>query len=279
MKINIFIQFLTASEDGSENPNRFKRRQTLSVCDNFQIISVSGDISPEQLGITLTHEHFSLNFDKFYCEPPTALSEYFNDGVNEKIHLKNAGFVRQYPYGSKYNINFEDDDTHRAVLDDLKIFKKVGGGAIVENTTCGINRNLKLMYKAAKDLGLNIIAGTGHYLGMTQTPETLNMSVEQMVQLYTHEMLNGIDVQISPTEIVKIKCGIVGEIGSAYPISDFEKRSILATAEVQSNLKYGVSFHPGRDSPNSPFEIMRIYLEAGGDANKCVMSHLDRENF
>lgn len=236
-----------------------------------------GDISPDKLGIALTHEHFSLNFDKFYCEPPKALSQHFNGGVNEKLHMKNAGFVRQYPYGSKYNINFEDDDTHRAVLEDLKIFKQVGGGAIVENTTCGINRNLKLMYIAAKELGLNIIAGTGHYLGMTQSPASLKMSVEEMVNLYTHEMEKGIDVQITATETVTIKCGVVGEIGSAYPISDFEKRSILAAAEVQSNLKCGATFHPGRDSPNSPFEIMRIYLEAGGDASKCVMSHLDRK--
>lgn len=238
---------------------------------------VLGAISPDELGITLTHEHFSLNFDKFFCEPPKQLSEFFNDGVNEKLHMKNAGFVRQYPYGSKYNINFEDDDTHRAVLEDLKIFKRFGGGSIVENTTCGINRNLKLMYTAAKEIGINIVAGTGHYLGMTQTPATLKMSVEEMVQLYTHEMENGIDVEISPTETVRIKCGLVGEIGSAYPISDFEKRSILATAEVQSHFKCGVSFHPGRDSPDSPFEIMRIYQEAGGDAAKCVMSHLDSE--
>lgn len=236
-----------------------------------------GSINPDDLGITLTHEHFSLNFDKFYCEPPSKLSEFFDDGVNQKLHMKNAGFVRQYPYGSKYNINFEDDDTHQAVMDDLKIFKKFGGGAIVENTTTGINRNLKLMYQAAKEFGLNIIAGTGHYLGITQTPDTLKMSVEEMVNMYTHEMEHGIDVNFSPTETVNIKCGIVGEIGSAYPISDFEKRSILATAEVQNNLKCGVSFHPGRDSPNSPFEIMRIYQEAGGDASKCVMSHLDRE--
>lgn len=222
-----------------------------------------GDIGPDELGITLTHEHFSLNFDKFYCEPPRALTEYFNDGVNEKLHLKNAGFVRQYPYGSKYNINFEDDDTHRAVLEDLKIFKKFGGGAIVENTTCGINRNLKLMYQAAKEIRINIVAGTGHYLGMTQAPATLNMSVEEMAKLYTHEIEHGIDVAISPTETVRIRCGIVGEIGSAYPMSDFEKRSVLATAQVQSDLKCGVTFHPGRDSPDSPFDIMRIYLEAG----------------
>lgn len=208
----------------------------------------------------MTHEHFSLDFHKFYCEPPQQLSKFFTEGANAKIHLKNAGFVRQYPYGSKYNINFEDGDTHRAVLEDVKLFKEFGGGSIVENTTHGINRDLKLMYKVAQSTGVNIVAGTGHYLEMTQKPETLNMSLEQMVALYTSEVLDGIAVQLSPSAAVTVKCGFIGEVGSVYPITGFERRSIQATAEVQSSLKCGVSFHPGRDQ-RAPFDILRIYLE------------------
>lgn len=241
-----------------------------------KIQTVLGDIKPDDLGITLTHEHFSLNFDKFYYAPPEYLAKYFNDGVNEKLHLKNAGFIRQYPYGSKYNINYEDEDTHKAVMNDVQIFKDFGGNSIVENTTCGINRNLKLMYEVSKGTGVNVIAGTGFYLGMTQKSDILDISVEKMVESYTQEIVEGIDVQISPSETVKIKCGMIGEIGSGYPISEFEKRAIIAAGEAQSALKCGVTFHPGRDSPNSPFEVLRIYLEAGGDASKCIMSHLDR---
>lgn len=29
--------------------------------------------------------------------------------------------------------------------------------------------------------------------------------------------------------------------------------------------------------PRAPFEIIRLYLEAGGKADKCIMSHLDRK--
>jgi len=225
--------------------------------------------------VTLTHEHFSLDFHKFYCDPPQQLSRFFNDGVNQKLHLKNAGFVRQYLYGLRYNINFEDEETHRAVMEDVKQYKEFGGGAIVENTTHGINRNLKLMYEVAQSTGVKIIAGTGHYLEMTQKPETLNLSVEEMVQQYTREIREGVNVQLSSDQSVNIKCGFIGEVGSVYPITSFERRAILATAQVQSDLKCGVSFHPGRDF-RAPFEILRIYLEAGGDASKCVMSHLDR---
>ena len=59
-------------------------------------------------------------------------------------------------------------------------------------------------------------------------------------------------------------------------LTDFEKQAIRATGEIQEVLGCGVSFHPGRDA-KAPFEIMRLYLEAGGKAEKCVMSHLDRK--
>lgn len=38
-----------------------------------------------------------------------------------------------------------------------------------------------------------------------------------------------------------------------------------------------VSFHPGRNR-EAPFEIMRIFMEAGGNAHKTIMSHLDRNH-
>ncbi len=49
---------------------------------------------------------------------------------------------------------------------------------------------------------------------------------------------------------------------------------IEASAAVQQLEKCAVSFHPGRH-PDAPFEIMRIFLEAGGKADKTIMSHLE----
>lgn len=57
---------------------------------------------------------------------------------------------------------------------------------------------------------------------------------------------------------------------------EFEKKAIRATGEVQAQLGCPVSFHPGRNA-KAPFEIIRLYLEAGGAIEKTIMSHLDRE--
>ena len=48
----------------------------------------------------------------------------------------------------------------------------------------------------------------------------------------------------------------------------------MAAGITQSDINCPVTFHPGRNN-KAPFEIMRIYSEAGGDIKKAVMSHLD----
>ncbi|XP_063244923.1 phosphotriesterase-related protein isoform X2 [Bacillus rossius redtenbacheri] len=95
------------------------------------------------------------------------------------------------------------------------------------------------------------------------------MSQEDIFNVIITEMTEGC------LEDSTVKCGFIGEVASDWPISDFEKRSIQATAEAQSSLGCAVSFHPGRD-PKAPFEIIRLFQEAGGDVQKAVMSHLDR---
>ena len=47
-----------------------------------------------------------------------------------------------------------------------------------------------------------------------------------------------------------------------------------AAAVVQRELKCPVSIHPGRDTA-SPGQILRVFIEAGGDASHVAMCHLD----
>ena len=59
-----------------------------------------------------------------------------------------------------------------------------------------------------------------------------------------------------------------------HSISEFEKKAIVASAMAQEATGAPVSFHPGRD-PEAPFEIMRIFAEAGGNTKKSICSHLE----
>ena len=66
-----------------------------------------------------------------------------------------------YRYSSKYNCQFNDAETHAAVLYEMELYKKFGGGAIVENTNHGLQRNVKFFKEVSQRTGVHVIAGIG----------------------------------------------------------------------------------------------------------------------
>ncbi|XP_053682842.1 phosphotriesterase-related protein-like [Sabethes cyaneus] len=233
---------------------------------NQKVMTVRGPVDPNVLGFTLTHEHLCLNLGNFYTAAPSDVEAF----LDKKIKLHNVGYVRQYPYSSKYNLVLDDDDASDAVQQDVIQYKKLGGSTIVENTSHGLSRNLKQLHALSTATDVQIVAGTGHYIQAAQPDSVLSMTIEELEDLYTKEILFGVTIA-SDTAVC---CGLIGEVGTSWPITSFEKRTIQATAEAQSTLQCPVSFHPGLVQ-EAPFEVVRLYLEAGGKADKCVMSHMD----
>lgn len=90
----------------------------------------------------------------------------------------------------------------------------------------------------------------------------------QLSDIIVSEVLHGADG-------TDIRCGVIGEIGTGWPITESEAKVLRATAHAQAQLGCPVIIHPGRN-PAAPAEVVRILQEAGGDISKTVMSHLDR---
>ncbi|TTC44332.1 Phosphotriesterase-related protein [Bagarius yarrelli] len=182
---------------------------------------------------------------------------------------RDVHWLQQNPYSHWENLMLCQEI--EALRDELLCFKKAGGGTIVENTTTGINRDLPALRKLAKDTGVNIVAGAGYYVDVTHSDETRKMSVEKLTDVMVKEVLHGADG-------TDIRCGVIGEIGTGWPITESEKKILRATAHAQKQLGCPVIIHPGRNRA-APLEIVRILQEAGGDISKTVMSHLDRTIF
>ncbi|XP_045766781.1 phosphotriesterase-related protein [Maniola jurtina] len=230
-----------------------------------KVQTVRGNVSPQVLGRTLTHEHLCMKFTHFYRQPPKELESNFTEGFTcEKV-----GFIRQYPYSSQYNLLFNDLDSRNAVLSDVQLYKSLGGGTIVENSTLGLERDIGFYKQVSESTDVHIVAGTGHYIADVQAEDTLKSSKED---LYNH-MLE--ELTVGCVDYPTVRAGFMGEIASVWPLRDFERKAIAAAGELQAQIGCGVSFHPHRE-PEAPFEIIRIYAEAGGKVDKAVMLHLDR---
>ncbi|RXM99745.1 Phosphotriesterase-related protein [Acipenser ruthenus] len=177
--------------------------------------------------------------------------------------------ISKNPYSSKENLLLNQETV--AVKEELLQFKRAGGGTIVENTTTGINRDMKTLKWLSQETGVHVVAGAGYYVFDTHSSETCSMPVEKLTDIIVSEIEHGADG-------TDIKCGVTGEIGTSWPITESERRVLQATAHAQAQLGCPVIIHPGRN-PEAPFQVIRILQEAGGDISKTVMSHLDRTIF
>uniref|UniRef100_A0A5F8AJR2 N-acetyltaurine hydrolase n=1 Tax=Macaca mulatta TaxID=9544 RepID=A0A5F8AJR2_MACMU len=227
-----------------------------------KVQTVLGLVEPSKLGRTLTHEHLAMTFDCCYCPPPPCQEAI----AKEPIMMKNLYWIQKNAYSHKENLQLNQET--EAIKEELLYFKANGGGALVENTTTGISRDTQTLKRLAEETGVHIISGAGFYVDATHSSETRAMSVEQLTDVLMNEILHGADG-------TSIKCGVIGEIGCSWPLTESEKKVLQATAHAQAQLGCPVIIHPGRSS-RAPFQIIRILQEAGADISKTVMSHLDR---
>ncbi|KAK1174075.1 phosphotriesterase-related protein-like [Huso huso] len=230
-----------------------------------KVQTVLGLVDPNQLGRTLTHEHLTMTFEFCFCPPPPGQESL----ADAQIEMQNMFWLQQNPYSSKENLLLNQETV--AVKEELLQFKRAGGGTIVENTTTGINRDMKTLKWLSQETGVHVVAGAGYYVFDTHSSETRSMPVEKLTDIIVSEIEHGADG-------TDIKCGVIGEIGTSWPITESEKRVLQATAHAQAQLGCPVIIHPGRNT-EAPFQVIRILQEAGGDISKTVMSHLDRTIF
>ncbi|KAL1784776.1 phosphotriesterase-related protein isoform X1 [Sigmodon hispidus] len=206
-----------------------------------------------------------MTFDNFYYPPPPC-----HEAISkEPIMLKNLFWIQKNPYSHRENLQLNQET--EAIKEELLYFKSKGGGAVVENTTTGLSRDVQSLKRLAEQTGVHIIAGAGFYVGATHSAATRAMSVEQLTDVLTNEILHGADG-------TSIRCGVIGEIGCSWPLTDSERKILQATAHAQAQLGCPVIIHPGRKQ-GAPFQIIRILQESGADISKTVMSHLDRSIF
>lgn len=189
------------------------------------------------------------------------------------------------------------ENTTEGICPDPKFLYEVSKSSGV-NIVSGTGKSIMLSPLPTSATIFNpILACLGYYLACSQPQDNLKLSVEAMSKYMTDNLIIGEVVETSDGP-QSVKSGCIGEVGCSWPLHgscgqieyvfllyfafhvrllrlDFEKKSLQASAMVQSELDCPVIIHPGR-TDEAPFEIMRVFLEAGGKAGRTVMSHLDR---
>jgi phosphotriesterase-related protein len=227
-----------------------------------QVQTVLGPVSPEHLGPTMTHEHLLIDFTCMFKPPPEA-SELAR--AYEPIAIHNLGWVRYNYLSSRDNLLLLDEDT--AIAEAL-LYKRAGGGAIVDATTYGIGRDPRALARIARATGLNIIMGAGFYVDAVHPKGMDALSDADLARQIAGEITTGVGN-------TGVKAGIIGEIGCTWPLTQNERKVLRAAARAQRETGAPILVHPGRNEA-APLEILEVLAEAGADIGRTIMGHLDR---
>lgn len=226
-----------------------------------KVQTVLGVIDAEDLGVTLPHEHLLTDLSVWFTEPKEAGLKKL---AHEPVSIKNRDWIWHNPICSLDNPRLLDEDM---IIEEVMHFKKEGGHTIVELSNVNIGRDPLGLARISRATGLNVVMGSGYYVGEAQGPDYDRKTEEEIAE----EIIADIQVGVGDTGI---RAGIIGEIGCSYPLHDREKKCLRAVVRAQQHTETAINIHPGR-SVDSPLEIIRMLDDAGADISHVVMSHLD----
>lgn len=227
--------------------------------------TVLGLVSPDELGITLPHEHCLIDMSIWFAEPRTVTGKQL---AREPLSLDNLWYVRYHPYSNLDNVQLLDE---KLAVEELQRYRLAGGCTVIDMTNVGIGRDALALARISRATGLHIVMGAGYYVEESLPPGA-TMNEEDIARDIVQDITEGVDG-------TGIRAGVIGEIGiKGWPLTEGEKTFLRAAAIAQNETGAFVNIHTGR-SPNSPFEVVEYMDTSGADVSRVVMSHIDRTLF
>ena len=228
-----------------------------------KIITVTGVIDPNDIGITLAHEHLFLDVRKNHLpanEDNLTVSEI--KIWESPVTLNNLNLARDMaPIRDNYILNDK-----KLALKELSEFSKFGGKTIIDVTSNGLKGDPIALKEISEILNVNIIKGCGWYQKVFY-PSDMN---KRTVKDLTNEIVSDISIGYKDTGI---KSGIIGEIGlNGNPLLPEEINSAKAAAIASNITGAAISLHP----PvliNEKHKILDIISSEGTELNRVVLGH------
>jgi predicted metal-dependent phosphotriesterase family hydrolase len=199
------------------------------------IPTVLGPIEPDQLGVTLPHEHL---YDQLW----------------------------EIPGRNDYAGQLEDDDV---LCDEVLAFKKLGGQSIVDCTVRGIGRSPEKLRQMSERTGIHLVMGCGWYREPYYPAGDLidRRSVGDLAREIIAEIQGGVAG-------TGIRPGIIGEVGTDKSwVSAQEERVHRAAARAQLATGLALTTH-SIGKPVGLTEL-DIFEDEGVDLRRVIVGHCD----
>ncbi|WP_294181508.1 phosphotriesterase [uncultured Clostridium sp.] len=211
------------------------------------IRTILGDISPEEMGITDSHDHLIRSGGPEVEENPRFLMDSVPSAIKEFLSFADAG-----------------------------------GKTMVCMDPIGCGRNVNSMLKVAesvKDRG-HIIMTTGFHKGIRYDKRTswlATVDIDKIVEMMVAEIQVGMDIHSYNGPVVErtdARAGLI-KAGTGYRlISKLEQKALKVAAITQQETGCAISVHT--DLGTMALETAKLLKSYGANPQKVILCHLQR---
>ena len=207
--------------------------------DKGKILTISGEISPEEMGLTLIHEHILVDF----------------------IGADSTGYHR-----------WDKDSVVQRVLPFLEEIKARGVNTLVECTPSYLGKDPILLKKLHEATGINFLTNTGYYSaveGKYLPSHAYSESAEELSKRWIAEFENGIeDTGIKPG-FIKIS------VNSGPLLSQMDEKLVRAAAKTHKETGLLIVSHTGTwETAEAQIQVLK---NEKVDLNHFVWVHAQNE--
>jgi phosphotriesterase-related protein len=227
----------------------------------MKVNTVLGPVDPEEMGVTLSHEHLFIDITNQFREPADPVKQRLGCA---RVSAEHAGVLSRNPYAIRDNLLLDDLEL---AVEEAGLFRRAGGRTIVDCTPIGIGRDPERLRELSRATGVNVVAGCGYYTADTHPPGLGDRSAEDIADELERELCEGIDD-------TGIRAGVIGEIGTGNPIHPDEKKCLAAAAKASRRTGAAIQVHTypwGRTG----LEVVDVLLASGADPGKIAICHTD----
>jgi predicted metal-dependent phosphotriesterase family hydrolase len=207
--------------------------------------TVLGDIQPENMGLTYSHEHIVIE-ESF----PT---------------LANPAFVL--------------NDVEK-ISRELTDFFQHGGRTMVDTMPAACGRNILKMVEVSRKSKVNIIIPTGIHLEMYYPPNhwRYHISADEMAELFIKDINEGVDELDYNSPIIKRtqhKAGMIKLATGNDKITKHQQK--IFEAVVHAHLETGAPILTHTNGGKLALEQVELFKKLGANLNHVVISHVDKQ--
>jgi len=246
--------------------------------DTGTVVTVSGRIDPDELGVTLPHEHVFIDLiEAWFDQPASAVDRAI---AREPVSLENLRHIRRNPLTNKDNGRLE---SMSEAIDEVRRYHRAGGRTIVDVTPKNTGGDPERVRAVGRGTGVQFVHGTSYYTQAAHPEHVSTASIDALADEFVDDVRNGIDD-------TGVRAGLIGEIGVSGRIQDQEEKVLRAGARAAVRTGAPLNVHPpGRRQeahqdytyPTSRWscDILDILEEEGLPTDRVVFSHMDRTRF